>query len=151
MNELYEAIEKKIKDAGYPRNKMCIRDSSCTVLCRDRPFHCTAEYLAGDRWNRTWRSLDRNSSDWRENGTCTQDAGSSGKCKSIFLICDGISGRGKTTAGQIRSGENTFYGTGGIRWNMYNPQLETFLASLRKKGYTYIISIKEGCKEWDNF
>ena len=34
---------------------------------------------------------------------------------------------------------------------MYNPQLETFLASLRKKGYTYIISIKEGCKEWDNF
>ena len=50
-----------------------------------------------------------------ENGTCTQDAGSSGKCKSIFLICDGISGRGKTTAGQIRSGENTFYGTGGIR------------------------------------
>ena len=35
--------------------------------------------------------------------------------KVFSLICDGISGRGKTTAGQIRSGENTFYGTGGIR------------------------------------
>ena len=30
---------------------------------------------------------------------------------SIFLICDGISGRGKITAGQIRSGANTFYDT----------------------------------------
>ena len=31
---------------------------------------------------------------------------------SIFLICDGISGRGKTTEGQIQSGANTFYDTG---------------------------------------
>ena len=30
---------------------------------------------------------------------------------SIFLICDGISGRGKITAGQIWSGANTFYDT----------------------------------------
>ena len=36
---------------GTGRNCTSISDRriSCTVLCRDRPFHCTAEYLAGDR------------------------------------------------------------------------------------------------------
>ena len=32
MNELYEAIEKKIKDAGYPRNQIDGKDNGEYIL-----------------------------------------------------------------------------------------------------------------------
>ena len=49
IQELSTATPYSKCAAGAPVVIVSDRRISCTVLCRDRPFHCTAEYLAGDR------------------------------------------------------------------------------------------------------
>ena len=58
-----------------------------------------------------WRRMVWHCTGGRPHGRSTQTAGSSRKCKSIFHVCTGLSGRNKTSAESICAGKNTLHRT----------------------------------------
>ena len=55
-------------------------------------------------WSMVWHCSGR-----RTHGKSSQTSGSSGKCKSLFHVCTGLSGRNKTSAGSVLSRQNSLY------------------------------------------
>ena len=53
-------------------------------------------WLETDTLGMVWHCSDR-----RTHGRSSQTSGSSGKCKSFFYVCTGLSGRDKTAAGPV--------------------------------------------------